>query len=77
MDAARAFQVNRRELCLGLLGLVGLASGCEGGGTPAEPPKLPGGMTPGEAEAKARMKAYGSVSGPKTTKGGPVLPKTE
>ncbi len=76
MDVDRAFPVSRRELCLGLLGLIGLASGCDEGGTPP-PPTTPEGVKPGEAEAKARMKAYGTTGQPKVTKGGVVAPKTK
>jgi hypothetical protein len=70
MNIVRMLAGNRREFCIGLLGLVALVSGC-GDGASTLPPVAPGGLKPGEAEAKARMKAYGTTGMPKSTKGSP------
>jgi hypothetical protein len=71
MNSVRVLAGNRRQFCISLLGLVALASGC--GDTPSTPetPPKPGGKTPGEAEAEARKKAYGTTGAPKTTKESP------
>jgi hypothetical protein len=82
MNVFRVLVGNRREFCMGLIGLAGLATGCGegnmgggGGGTPTSPPLI-GGMKPGEAEGKARMKGLGTAGMPTTKKGAPSTPKT-
>jgi len=58
MRIVRALHANRMLLCLGLLGLIGLASGCDDDKNkqPAAPPTT---QAQQDAERAAREAAYG------------------
>lgn len=56
MDVVRLPNVSRRAFCLGILGLMTLAGGCDGTGTLATPEDV---KAKENAERVAREKAFG------------------
>jgi hypothetical protein len=66
MGILRVFHAKRLVWCLGLLGILVLSSGCDGGGAPVGEIEAAKGGERGEAERQARLKAYGTANQPKS-----------
>jgi len=62
----------RKQLGLGLIGLVAVAAGCGGGGDRTShivpPDPLPGEQSRGEAIRNAQLKEYGTIGAPNRRK---------